>query len=67
MPEHKEFGPAGLTVVVIREDCSNIPSDLPTMLSYKTHIEKGSMFNTPPTYSIYIMGLVAKWVKKQGS
>ncbi|MGI6562902.1 MAG: 3-phosphoserine/phosphohydroxythreonine transaminase [Clostridia bacterium] len=63
----KNLGPAGLTVVVIREDlAANIPSDLPTMLSYKTHIEKGSMFNTPPTYSIYIMGLVMKWVKKQG-
>lgn len=63
----KNLGPAGLTVVIIRKDLSgNAPASVPTMLNYKTHIEKGSMFNTPPAYSIYIMGLVLQWVKKLG-
>ncbi|HBN84091.1 MAG TPA: 3-phosphoserine/phosphohydroxythreonine aminotransferase [Clostridiales bacterium] len=63
----KNLGPAGLTVVVVRKDLSeNIPDNIPTMLNYKTHIDKGSMFNTPSTYSIYIMGLVLDWVIKTG-
>lgn len=63
----KNLGPAGLTVAVIRKDLSeSIPNTIPTMLSYKTHIKSESMFNTPPTYSIYIMGLVLEWVKNTG-
>jgi phosphoserine aminotransferase len=65
----KNMGPAGLTVVIIREDL--IPefaddSDVPTMLQYKTHSDNGSMFNTPPTYGIYILKLVLEWVKSLG-
>ena len=63
----KNMGPAGLTVVIIREDLIGNAKDItPTMLNYKTHADNGSMYNTPPTYSIYILGLVLKWVKEQG-
>ena len=43
-----------------------LPADLPTMLQYRTHAEKDSMFNTPPVFGIYVMGLVLKWIKQQG-
>ena len=60
----KNMGPAGLTVVIIREDLvGNAPENLPTMLNYATHVKSASMFNTPPTYSIYMCGLVLKWLK----
>ena len=63
----KNMGPAGLTVVIIREDLvGKAKSGIPTMLDYKTHVNSGSMFNTPPCYSIYISGLVFEWVKKNG-
>ncbi len=63
----KNLGPAGLTVVIIREDLAGKPIDnTPTMLDYSTHIENESMFNTPPCYSIYIMKLVLEWLKEQG-
>lgn len=63
----KNLGPAGVTLVIIREDLlARIPSTLPTMLSYKTHVDNGSMFNTPPTFSIYIVAEVLKWLKTQG-
>lgn len=63
----KNLGPAGVTLVIIREDLlDQIPSDLPTMLSYKTHAEKESMFNTPPTFPIYIVGQVLNWLKAKG-
>lgn len=63
----KNMGPAGLTVVIIREDLvGNAKENCPTMLDYKTHVENGSMFNTPPTYGIYILGLVLDWVKNKG-
>ncbi|MFP4697423.1 MAG: 3-phosphoserine/phosphohydroxythreonine transaminase [Eubacteriales bacterium] len=63
----KNIGPAGVTVVIIREDLIGKATDFtPTMLDYKTHADKDSMFNTPPTYSIYIAGLVFNWIKKQG-
>lgn len=54
----KNIGPAGVVIVIIREDLVGLISDLPTMLDYKTHVAKGSMFNTPPTYGIYIAKLV---------
>ncbi|MEG0457306.1 MAG: 3-phosphoserine/phosphohydroxythreonine transaminase, partial [Oscillospiraceae bacterium] len=60
----KNMGPAGLTVVIIREDLiGETIFGTPTMFSYKTHAENGSMYNTPPTYSIYMFGLVLKWIK----
>ncbi len=65
----KNMGPAGLTVVIIREDLiREFPEDskVPTMLQYKTHADNGSMFNTPPTYGIYLLGLVLDWVKSKG-
>jgi phosphoserine aminotransferase len=63
----KNMGPAGCTVVIIREDLLNNASDsIPTMFRYKTHAEKGSMFNTPPCFSIYTIGLVLKWLKNLG-
>jgi phosphoserine aminotransferase len=54
----KNIGPAGVVIVIIREDLVGKISGIPTMLDYKTHVDKGSMFNTPPTYGIYIAKLV---------
>jgi phosphoserine aminotransferase len=63
----KNIGPSGVTVVIIREDLiGNAMESTPTMLNYTTHSENDSMFNTPPTYSIYISGLVFEWLKSQG-
>jgi len=63
----KNMGPAGVTVVIIREDLIGKAIDFtPTMLNYETHSKNGSMFNTPPTYAIYIAGLVFEWVEEQG-
>lgn len=63
----KNAGPAGLTIVIIRKDLANrVKSNVPTMLSYKTHIENNSLYNTPNTFGIYMFDLVTKWIKKQG-
>ena len=63
----KNLGPAGVTIVIIRNDLlDRVPGDIPTMLSYKTHADKHSMFNTPPCFAIYVVGEVLKWLKKQG-
>ncbi len=63
----KNMGPAGCTVVIIREDLlDRCPDTIPTMFRYKTHADKGSMFNTPPCFAIYTIGLVLKWLKKIG-
>ncbi|WHH59682.1 3-phosphoserine/phosphohydroxythreonine transaminase [Petroclostridium sp. X23] len=63
----KNMGPAGLTVVIIREDLISDTLEMtPTMFSYKTHADAGSMYNTPPTYSIYICKLVLEWLKDLG-
>lgn len=63
----KNLGPAGVCLVVIRNDLAGKAiENIPTMLNYDTHIKEGSMFNTPPCYSIYIMKMVAEWVKQQG-
>lgn len=63
----KNLGPSGLTLVLIRNDLVERAShDLPTMLQYRTHANEDSMHNTPPTFGIYIMGLVLKWIKQQG-
>ncbi len=57
----KNIGPAGVTLVIIREDLvGNAPENVPTMLNYTTHVKANSMFNTPPTYGIYMAGLVFK-------
>ena len=63
----KNMGPAGVTVVIVREDLIGDAMDMtPTMLNYETHAKNGSMFNTPPTYGIYICGLVYEWIKNMG-
>ncbi len=63
----KNMGPAGCTVVIIRDDLlDRTPDKVPTMLRYKTHADKGSMFNTPPCFAIYTIGLVLKWLKELG-
>jgi len=63
----KNMGPAGVVVVIIREDLiTDVQPEVPTMLQYKVHAENNSLFNTPPCYSIYICGLVFEWLKKLG-
>lgn len=63
----KNIGPAGLVLVIIREDLLNTPiAGTPTMYAYKTHADHHSMYNTPPTYAIYIMGLVLDWLIQRG-
>lgn len=63
----KNIGPAGLTLVIIREDLiGNAMPDMPVMFDYKTHADNASMYNTPPTNSWYLAGLVFKWLKDNG-
>ncbi len=63
----KNLGPAGLTLVVVREDLLGHALPIcPSAFNYKTVADNQSMFNTPPTYSIYIAGLVFQWLKRQG-
>jgi phosphoserine aminotransferase len=63
----KNVGPAGLTIVILREDLigETLPGT-PVMLDYRTHADNGSMYNTPPTYAWYLAGLVFKWLKDLG-
>ncbi len=62
----KNMGPAGLTVVIVREDLVGKAMEItPTMFNYQTHVDNGSMFNTPPTYAIYICKLVLEWLKNE--
>jgi phosphoserine aminotransferase len=63
----KNLGPSGVTLVMIREDLlARSAKSLPTMLNYAVHVENGSMYNTPNTFGIYLMGLVVKWALAQG-
>ena len=63
----KNIGPAGLTIVIVREDLiGQTVAGTPTMMDYKIHADNESMYNTPPTYGIYIAGLVFKWLKHNG-
>ncbi len=63
----KNMGPAGVTMVIFKKDLLERSSDdLHTMLNYKTHVEKDSLYNTPNTFGIYIIGLVAKWLLNNG-
>lgn len=63
----KNLGPAGVTLVIVREDLLGNCMDItPTMFNYQIHVDNGSMYNTPPTYGIYIMKLVLEWIKEQG-
>ena len=64
----KNIGPAGVVIAIIREDLitEDVYPNTPTMLQYKTHADKDSLYNTPPAYGIYICGKVFKWLKKMG-
>ena len=64
----KNIGPAGVVIVIIREDLisEDVLPGTPTMLTYKIHADNASLYNTPPAYGIYICGKVFKWLKKQG-
>ncbi|MBQ7623339.1 MAG: 3-phosphoserine/phosphohydroxythreonine transaminase [Bacteroidales bacterium] len=63
----KNAGPAGVAFAIIRKDAlGKVSRYLPTMLDYRTHIDKGSMFNTPPVFSIFVMNETLKWLKSTG-
>ena len=63
----KNLGPSGLTLVIVREDLlARSPDSLPTMLNYKVQAENNSLYNTPPTFGVYILGLTMKWLKSLG-
>ncbi|MEC8724524.1 MAG: 3-phosphoserine/phosphohydroxythreonine transaminase [Bacteroidota bacterium] len=63
----KNMGPAGTTLVVVREDIlGKVSRKIPSMMDYKVHISKGSMFNTPPVFSVYASMLNLEWLKKKG-
>jgi phosphoserine aminotransferase len=63
----KNIGPAGLTIVIVRDDLIGKAMDVcPAMMNYEIHAKADSMYNTPPTYSWYLAGLVFKWLKKNG-
>ncbi len=63
----KNIGPAGLTVVIVRDDLIGVPAPgTPGMFDYRNHVQAESMYNTPPTFAWYMAGLVFKWLKQQG-
>jgi len=63
----KNIGPVGLTIVIVREDLLGEPMPgMPVMLDYAIHADNGSMYNTPPTFPIYVAGLIFEWLKRQG-
>jgi phosphoserine aminotransferase len=63
----KNLGPSGVVLVIIRDDLVEAgPKTLPTMLQYRTHATEKSLYNTPPTFGIYVMGEVFKWIESQG-
>ena len=63
----KNLGPSGVVLVIIRDDLIETgPKTLPTMLQYRTHAAEKSLYNTPPTFGIYVMGEVFKWIQAQG-
>lgn len=62
----KNAGPAGVTIVIIRDDlCQRSPKTLPSMLSYRLHAENKSLLNTPPTFAVYMVNLVTKWLLEE--
>ena len=63
----KNMGPSGIALTIVREDLiGNVQAGSPSMMDYKNHADADSMFNTPATYSWYLMGLVFEWIKEQG-
>ncbi|WP_068619970.1 3-phosphoserine/phosphohydroxythreonine transaminase [Paenibacillus tuaregi] len=64
----KNLGPSGVTVVIAREELiQNSPKHIPTVLRYDTHTKNNSLYNTPPSFSIYMVNQVLKWIEEQGS
>jgi phosphoserine aminotransferase len=63
----KNLGPAGVTVVIVRRDLAErVDKNVPTLLQYRTHIQDASLYHTPPTFAVYITGLVLEWVVAEG-
>ncbi len=63
----KNLGPSGVTVVIVRKDLlGKVDRPIPTMLDYRTHIDNGSMFNTPPAFGIFVLDLVLQWLEENG-
>jgi len=63
----KNLGPSGVTLVIVRKDLAErADKSLPTVLQYRTHIKEKSLYNTPPTFAIYILGLVTEWIAAEG-
>ena len=63
----KNLGPSGVTLVIVREDLlARAPDSLPTMLTYRVHAENNSLYNTPPTFGVYVLGLTMKWLRSLG-
>jgi phosphoserine aminotransferase len=63
----KNLGPSGLTVVIVRRDLAErADKSLPTLLQYRTHIKEGSLYHTPPTFAVYVAGLMLEWIEAQG-
>lgn len=63
----KNFGPAGTTLVIVKKEIlGKVKRSIPAMLDYRNHIENGSMYNTPPVFSIYVAMLTLRWIKQQG-
>ena len=63
----KNAGPSGVTIVIAKKELlDRVKDNVPTMLKYKTHAEKNSLYNTPPTFGIYMLGLTMKWIQKRG-
>lgn len=62
----KNAGPAGVTIAVVHDDVvRDAPDGIPTMLDYRTYVEHGSRYNTPPVFAIYVVGLVARWIRDE--
>jgi len=63
----KNLGPSGVTVVIVRKDLADrADKNLPTILQYRTHIKEKSLYHTPPTFAVYILGLVTEWIAAEG-
>ena len=61
----KNAGPAGVTVVLVRDDVlADVPDGLPATLDYRTYVEHGSLYNTPSVFAIYVLGLVTRWLRE---
>src|SRR6202049_3914665 len=63
----KNLGPSGVTIVIVRKDLAErADKNLPTLLQYRTHIKERSLYHTPPTFAVYIVGLVMEWIAAEG-